>query len=57
MEKIKDILTNVLKMDASKHIESVARFGKVRDDNKCRSIRVVVKTIDGKREILKRAKS
>ena len=42
-------------MDFDRHVSSMYRIGKV-EENKPRRLRIVVKSLDGKKEILSRAK-
>jgi hypothetical protein len=51
-----DILNKGLHLDGSKHVEEVARIGRITKD-KIRPIRVKVDNTDSKREILRRAKA
>lgn len=52
---VSDIITQALKLDCSRHIETIARIGKFSHE-KPRPIKLVIKTIEGRKEILIRAK-
>ena len=51
-----DLLRVRLHIDGFKHIEEVSRIGRLAN-NKVRSIRLRIKSMDGKQEILRRAKT
>jgi len=55
IDQVTEILGTGLHMDYDRHISSVMRIGKL-DENKPRPIRIVIKSMDGKKEILSRAK-
>jgi hypothetical protein len=50
-----EILQEGLRLDASRHIEEVVRIGKL-VPGKCRPLRVKIKSVEGRAEILRRAK-
>jgi len=55
IDTVSDIITQALKLDFSRHIESIVRIGKFSHE-KARPIKMIAKTFEGKREILTRAK-
>jgi len=55
IDQIAEILATGLHMDFERHVDKVMRIGKF-DENKSRPIRLVIKTLDGKKQILSRAK-
>lgn len=55
IEQVAEILGMGLHMDFERHVASMVRIGKL-EDNKARPLRIVVKSLDGKKEILSRAK-
>jgi len=52
---ISDILGTGLHMEFDRHVASVMRIGKL-DENRRRPIRLIIKSMDGKKQILPRAK-
>lgn len=54
-EVVEELLKSGLKIDATRHIVEVGRIGKYNKD-KCRPLRVVLKTHEGKVDVMKRAK-
>ena len=52
---VKKVINEGLKLDAQRHVEEVYRIGKF-NAGKCRPIRIKIKTMEGRSEILKRAK-
>ena len=55
IDQVAAILCNGLHMDFERHVSSMMRIGKM-DVNKPRPLRIVIKSLDGKKEILSRAK-
>ena len=55
IDQVAEILSTGLHMDFDRHISSMYRIGKI-DENKPRPLRIVVNSLDGKKEILSRAK-
>lgn len=55
IDQVAAILCNGLHMDFDRHVSSMMRIGKL-DVNKPRPLRIVIKSLDGKKEILSRAK-
>jgi len=54
--KVKEILSQGLKMDSERHVSEIYRIGQRKDD-KIRPVRVTLKSFEGKMEIIKRAKT
>jgi hypothetical protein len=55
IEQVAEILGTGLHMDFERHVATLVRIGKF-EENKSRPLRMVVKSLDGKKEILSRAK-
>ena len=55
VEKVREILSKGLNLDCERHMGEMYRIGMKKED-KVRPIRLVVKTLEGKIEIIKRAK-
>lgn len=55
VDKVREILSKGLHIDCERHLGEMYRIGMKKDD-KVRPIRLVVKTLEGKIEIIKRAK-
>jgi len=55
VKKVRDILSNGLHLDCERHLGEMYRIGMKKED-KVRPIRLVVKSLEGKIEIIKRAK-
>ena len=56
MERVIDMLGRGLKLKASNHVVSVSRMGKPRD-GRPRLLKVQLRSVEGKGEVLKRAKN
>ena len=54
-ELVEEILKSGLRLDASRHIEQVERIGRFQE-GKTRPLRVKVKTLEAKNEVLRRAR-
>lgn len=55
IDQVANILGNGLHMDFDRHVATMMRIGKL-DVNKPRPLRIMLKSLDGKKEILSRAK-
>ncbi len=55
IEQVAEILSTGLHMDFDRHVSTVYRIGRM-EENKPRPLRILVKSLDGKKEILSRAK-